>query len=232
MGKRVQAVYNRAVFDAIKVYSMLEVAGLACIRGDRKLFSDLSFKLEAGELLHLHGHNGSGKTTLMRTVCGLMRESDGEIRWNGESIHRLREEFSRDVLFIGHKNGIKDDLTGVENLRVCSALDGNPITEQQAWESLEKMGLIGHEDLPSRVLSQGQKRRVALARLLVNKSRLWVLDEPFTALDVAAVDFLQSIMRDHLNGGGMVMLTTHQEVKITREQVKELRLGWKEEGRV
>lgn len=211
---------------------MLEVAGLACIRGDRKLFSDLSFRLEAGELLHLHGHNGSGKTTLMRTVCGLMKESDGEIRWNGESIHRLGEDFTRDVVYIGHKNGIKDDLTGVENLRVCSALDGNRITERQAWDALERMGLMGHEDLPSRVLSQGQKRRVALARLLVNKSRLWVLDEPFTALDVAAVDFLQSIIRDHIDSGGMVILTTHQEVRITREQVKELQLGWKEVGHV
>ena len=211
---------------------MLEVAGLACVRGDRKLFSDLSFNLQPGELLHLHGHNGSGKTTLMRTLCGLVRESAGEIRWQGESIHKLGEEYTREVLYIGHKNGIKDDLTGVENLRVGSALDGNPVSSNQAWEALEQMGLRGHEDLPSRVLSQGQKRRVALARLLLNRSRLWVLDEPFTALDVAAVEFLQSIIRHHVDGGGMVILTTHQEVKITREQVKELRLGWKEDGRV
>ncbi|MCW8948792.1 MAG: cytochrome c biogenesis heme-transporting ATPase CcmA [Sedimenticola sp.] len=211
---------------------MLEVSGLACVRGDRKLFFDLSFTLAAGELLHLHGHNGSGKTTLMRTLCGLIKESEGEIRWNNESIHGLGEEFTREVVYIGHKNGIKDDLTGVENLRVCTALDGYPITEQQAWDALEKMGLRGHEDLPSRVLSQGQKRRVALARLLVNQSKLWILDEPFTALDVAAVDFLQSIIRAHINGGGMVILTTHQEVKITREQVKELQLGWKEAGHV
>lgn len=211
---------------------MLEVAGLACVRGDRKLFSDLSFSLQAGELLHLHGHNGSGKTTLMRTLCGLIRESEGEIRWQGRSIHKLGEEYTREVVYIGHKNGIKDDLTGVENLRISSALDGNPVSPERAWEALEQMGLRGHEDLPSRVLSQGQKRRVALARLLLNRSRLWVLDEPFTALDVAAVDFLQSIIRQHVEGGGMVILTTHQEVKITREQVKELRLGWKEDGRV
>jgi heme exporter protein A len=211
---------------------MLEVSGLACVRGDRKLFSDLSFSLAAGELLHLHGHNGSGKTTLMRTLCGLIKESDGEIRWNGESIHRLGEEYTRDVVYIGHKNGIKDDLTGVENLRVCSALDGYPIKESQAWDALAKMGLRGHEDLPSRVLSQGQKRRVALARLLVNQSKLWILDEPFTALDVAAVDFLQSIIRTHIEAGGMVILTTHQEVNITKEQVKELQLGWKEAGHV
>ncbi|MCW8945070.1 MAG: cytochrome c biogenesis heme-transporting ATPase CcmA [Sedimenticola sp.] len=211
---------------------MLEVSGLACVRGDRKLFSDLSFSLAGGELLHLHGHNGSGKTTLMRTLCGLIKESEGEIHWNGESIHSLDEDFTRDVVYIGHKNGIKDDLTGVENLRVCTALDGYPITESQAWDALEKMGLRGHEDLPSRVLSQGQKRRVALARLLVNRAKLWILDEPFTALDVAAVDFLQSIIRSHIEAGGMVILTTHQEVKITKEQVKELQLGWKEAGHV
>ncbi len=211
---------------------MLEVSGLACVRGDRKLFSDLSFSLARGELLHLHGHNGSGKTTLMRTLCGLIKESEGEIHWNGESIHSLGEDFTRDVVYIGHKNGIKDDLTGVENLRVCTALDGYPITELQAWDALEKMGLRGHEDLPSRVLSQGQKRRVALARLLVNRSKLWILDEPFTALDVAAVDFLQSIIRSHIEAGGMVILTTHQAVNITKEQVKELQLGWKEAGHV
>ena len=211
---------------------MLEVAGLSCVRGDRRLFSDLSFTLDTGELLHLHGHNGSGKTTLMRTLCGLMRESAGEIRWDGRSIHKLGEEYTAEVVYVGHKNGIKDDLTGVENLRVGAALDGYPVTETQAWDALARMGLKGHEDLPSRVLSQGQKRRVSLARLLLNKSRLWVLDEPFTALDVAAVEFLQSIIRDHLNRGGMVILTTHQEVGITREQVKELRLGWKEAGRV
>ena len=232
MGKLGQAVYNRAVFCLHKVHLMLEVAGLACVRGDRKLFSDLSFTLEAGELLHLHGHNGCGKTTLMRSLCGLLKESAGDIHWNGESIHKLGEEYTRDVVYIGHKNGIKDDLTGIENLRVCSALDGYPITEEQAWAALKDMGLRGHEDLPSRVLSQGQKRRVALARLLVNQSQLWILDEPFTALDVAAVDFLQSIIRKHIDQGGMVILTTHQEVKITSEQVKELQLGWKEAGHV
>ncbi len=209
---------------------MLEVVGLACVRGDRKLFTDLSFNLNAGELLHLHGHNGSGKTTLLRTLCGLVKESDGQITWNGTPIHKLGEDYTRHVVYIGHKNGIKDDLTGVENLRVTSALDGFQISERDAWEALEKMGLRGHEDLPSRVLSQGQKRRVALARLLANDAKLWVLDEPFTALDVAAVDFLQTIIREHINQGGMAILTTHQEVKITREQVKELRLGWKEAG--
>jgi len=211
---------------------MLEVVDLECIRGDRTLFSGLSFSLGEGELLHLFGHNGCGKTTLMRTLCGLIRENSGDILWQGESARKLGESYTRDVVYIGHKNGIKDDLTGVENLRFSSTLDGFPITEDTAWGALAKMGLRGHEDLPSRVLSQGQKRRVALARLLVNSAKLWVLDEPFTALDVAAVDYLQTIIQKHVDGGGMVILTTHQEVNITHGQVKELKLGWKEDGRV
>ncbi len=204
---------------------MLEVKDLECIRGDRRLFSGLSFSLHPGELLHLYGHNGSGKTTLMRTVCGLIQPIAGVIRWRGEGARALGEEFTRELIYIGHKNGIKDDLSGVENLRISSVLDGVPISEQSAWEALEKMGLRGHEDLPTRFLSQGQKRRVALARLLVNEIPLWILDEPFTALDKTAVRSLQAVIQSHLEKGGMVILTTHQEVALTRGEVKRLRLG-------
>ncbi len=211
---------------------MLDVVDLECVRGDRRLFSGLSFSLEAGTLLHLHGHNGSGKTTLMRTLCGLVLPTAGEISWDGESIRKQGEEYRRDLVYIGHKSGIKDDLTGVENLRISCALDGVPVSEKEAWDSLEKMGLNGHEDLPARVLSQGQTRRVALARLLVNKARIWILDEPFTALDKAAVAFLQSVIRAHVDDGGMVILTTHQEVKITSGPVQSLQPGWKRDGDV
>ncbi len=211
---------------------MLDVSNLECQRGDRRLFTGLSFSLDKGELLHLHGHNGSGKTTLLRTVCGLILPTEGEVRWDGENIRKLREEFTRDVVYIGHKNGIKEDLTGLENLRIASALDGVPISEQQAWDALEQIGLRGHEDLPTKVLSQGQKRRVAMARLLVNRCRIWVLDEPFTALDKAAVEMLQAVIRQHVEEGGMVILTTHQEVSLTEGQVKQLQLGWKKEGTV
>jgi heme exporter protein A len=206
---------------------MLEVVNLECQRGDRRLFTDLGFSLEKGELLHLHGHNGSGKTTLLRTICGLIQPTQGEVRWDGANIRELREEFSRDLVYVGHKNGIKDDLTGVENLRISCALDGIPISQEQAWDALERMGLQGHEDLPTKVLSQGQKRRVSLARLLVNRSPIWILDEPFTALDKAAVGMLQSVISGHVQEGGMVILTTHQEVSLTQGQVKQLQLGWK-----
>jgi len=211
---------------------MLEVVNLQCTRGDRRLFSGIAFELAPGELLHLHGHNGSGKTTLMRTLCGLVTPTEGEVRWKGEPIRRQRDEFHAELLYLGHKNGIKDDLTGVENLRTACRLAGVAISEKEAWEVLERMGLRGHEDLPSRVLSQGQQKRVALARLLVSEAPLWLLDEPFVGLDAAAVELLQSVIRGHVENGGMVVLTTHQEVALTSGRVKRLRLGWKKDGDV
>lgn len=211
---------------------MLEVNNLECIRGDRSLFSELGFSLDAGELLHLQGHNGSGKTTLLRTLCGLIAPSAGAVNWNGKNIRRQREEFSSEMLFLGHLNGLKDDLTAVENLRILCQLDGLDAGDEVLWQVLEKMGLYGHEDLPVRVLSQGQKRRVSLARLLLSKSPLWLLDEPFTALDKAAVDFLQTVIADHIKQDGLVILTTHQDVALTTGEVKQLRLGWKKDGDV
>jgi heme exporter protein A len=211
---------------------MLEVNNLECIRGDRSLFSGLGFSLETGELLHLQGHNGSGKTTLLRTLCGLIAPSEGAVNWNGKNIRRQREEFAAEMLFLGHLNGLKDDLTAVENLRILCQLDGLDAGDEELWQVLDKMGLYGFEDLPVRVLSQGQKRRVSLARLLLSKSPLWLLDEPFTALDKAAVDFLQTVIADHIKQGGLVILTTHQEVALTTGEVKQLRLGWKEDGDV
>jgi heme exporter protein A len=211
---------------------MLEVAELECVRGDRRLFTDLSFSLAQGELLYLHGHNGSGKTTLMRAICGLFHPSAGEISWNGESIRELSEEYTREVIYIGHKNGIKDDLTALENLQILSTLDGVHMTEEQAWDSLERIGLRGYEDLPTQVLSQGQKRRVALARLLAHEAKLWILDEPFTALDKDAVAMLQEVIRTHVDGGGLALLTTHQEVQLTDGQVKRLQLGAGGQGHV
>ncbi len=211
---------------------MLEVTELECQRGDRCLFTDLTFDLGKRELLHLYGHNGSGKTTLMRTVCGLITPTHGSIHWTGENIRKQRDEFAAELVYLGHKNGIKDDLTGVENLLVACKLDGNHVTRQQAWDALERMGLHGHEDLPARVLSQGQQKRVALSRLLLTRAPLWILDEPFVGLDVAAVDLLQAVIRQHVEQGGMVILTTHQEVELTSGKVKKLRLGWKPDGDV
>lgn len=207
---------------------MLDTHQLACMRGDRRLFAGLDIALDEGELLYVHGHNGSGKTTLLRALCGLVRPEDGVIRWRGRDIAELREDYARELLYLGHKNGIKGDLTGVENLRVASVLDGHPVGEAEAWAALGRIGLDGHEDLETKVLSQGQQRRVALARLLVSRAPLWILDEPFVALDKGAVELLQQVIREHVAGGGMVVLTTHQEVPLTEGTVKRLKLGWRE----
>ncbi len=204
---------------------MLEATELECTRGDRCLFSGLNLRLEAGELLHVQGRNGSGKSTLLRALSGLFQPSDGTISWNGTAIEDLREEFGREVLYLGHKPGIKGDLTALENLHFAAALDGETITNEQAWQALEQVGLRGFEDLPCKHLSQGQKRRVTLARLLTTQTKLWVLDEPFSALDTVAVEELQGWIATHIANGGMVILTTHQEVALTRGALKQLKLG-------
>lgn len=204
---------------------MLEVTDLECRRGDRLLFSGLSFALEAGTLLHVRGRNGSGKTTLLRALCGLLMPDAGDILWNGTNTRRLREDFHRDTLYFGHLNGIKSELTAVENLRVSATLDDDPVGEERLWDALEQMGLGGFEDLPTKMLSQGQKKRVALARLLLSDALLWVLDEPFTALDVDAVDQLQMFIAQHVASDGLVILTTHQEVPLTSGQIRRLHLG-------
>ncbi|KXX65342.1 cytochrome c biogenesis heme-transporting ATPase CcmA [Marichromatium gracile] len=204
---------------------MLEVVQLECRRGDRLLFSALDVEVGGGTLLHVRGRNGSGKTTLLRALCGLFTPERGEIRWRGTPIAELGDEYHRDLLYFGHLNGIKGDLTGVENLRVTTTLDGERLDEQVLWAALARIGLQGFEDLPTRMLSQGQKKRVALARLVLSRAPLWVLDEPFTALDTAAVALLETLIAEHVAGGGIVVLTTHQDVPLTSGQVARLDLG-------
>lgn len=203
----------------------LQIDTLCCMRGDRVLFRDLSFAVGDSELLHLKGRNGSGKTTLLRALAGLLLPESGEIRWQGRNIRSLREDYARHLLYLGHLNGIKGDLSAVENLRIAAILDGFELSEPRAWEILAEIGLRGHEDLPTKHLSQGQKRRVALARLLANNARVWILDEPFTALDVAAVQLLQDVIHRHVGNGGMAIVTTHQEVAMIGANTRTIELG-------
>ena len=204
---------------------MLTVSQLECRRGDRRLFSDVNFSLAEGRLLHVLGPNGAGKTTLLRSLCGLFQPDGGEIAWHGEDVRKDWEGFRRRILFFGHLNGIKGELNGVENLRVATVLAGRRMEDEAFWRALAQMGLAGFEDLPVRILSQGQKKRVALARLLLTDARLWILDEPFTALDVEAVALLQQRITDHVQAGGMVVLTTHQEVPLPEDRIQRLVLG-------
>jgi heme exporter protein A len=204
---------------------MLEASNLECVRGERRLFAGVGFRLEEGEMLFLQGRNGSGKTTLLRMICGLTHPVAGEIRWKGETIGQLGEEFREVLCYLGHLNAIKEELTPLENLTASAKLAGETLTEDEALDALEAVGLAGREDLACKYLSQGQKRRVALARLVHEKRALWVLDEPFVALDVAAVAWLAGLIGAHLQRGGMVVLTTHQAVDIPAAQVRELKLS-------
>jgi len=204
---------------------MLEVSNLSCIRGDHQLFSGLSFSLNAGELMQVQGENGSGKTSLLRTLCGFMQAAEGEIRWRGKKVDDLGEEFNAEMLYFGHLNAIKDELNAVENLRINSGLAGYTVSEQDALNVLRRMGLRRKERLPVKVLSQGQRRRVALSRLLVGDASLWILDEPLAALDIAAVELMQELIGEHLSKGGMVIFTTHQPLLVTGVKTRQLSLS-------
>lgn len=203
----------------------LEWRGLMIERGDRLLCSDLSYRLEPATALLIEGANGAGKTTLLRALCGLFMPSEGEILWGEENIRKLGEEYRRHLLYLGHLGGIKLELNALENLRFYCQLLGQPVDEERLWRALDRIGLKGFEDLPCKMLSQGQKRRVALARLLLSEEPLWVLDEPFVALDVAAVELLQEVIAGHVESGGMAIMTTHQTVPLTEGQIARLKLG-------
>ena len=194
--------------------SMLSVANLSCVRGERRLFSGLAFDLAAGEWLHVQGENGAGKTTLLRALVGLSHPDQGEIRWQNQLIGELAEDYRRELLYLGHYGAVKEELTPLENLTLAALLDGRRLDDREALAALHRFGLKGREELPVRFLSAGQKRRVLLARLVTRKAVLWVLDEPFTALDVKAVDMLSALIAEHVTGGGMAILTSHQAMPI------------------
>jgi heme exporter protein A len=202
----------------------LSVINLQCTRGDRQLFSNLSLHLKPRQLLFLEGRNGSGKTTLIRTLCALFVADKGDILWQNQPIKAHLEAYHQALFYLGHLNAIKGGLTALENLRFNHAMSGQSNTDNELLNALEKIGLFGYEDFPTRQLSQGQKRRVALARLLVNKSPLWILDEPFVALDKTAVELLQGIISQHIEAGGMAIITTHQAVPLIEGKIQHLNL--------
>jgi len=205
---------------------MIEAVELTCERGERLLFAGLNFSAEIGTLLRIAGPNGTGKTSLLRIMCGLLEPTAGEVRWKGGNIRKLREDYWKDLVYIGHLNGVKDDLTVRENLRVSVRVAGRAATEARLAQALDAVGLAGFEESMARFLSQGQRRRVALARLYVSEAvPLWILDEPFTALDVRGVANLSALIARHIEGGSTVVLTTHQEVPVDAARRKRVDLG-------
>ncbi|GLR63895.1 cytochrome c biogenesis heme-transporting ATPase CcmA [Marinospirillum insulare] len=203
--------------------ALLTAHKLACERDERRLFNDLSFNLYAGELLQLEGPNGAGKTSLMRLLAGLLPFSEGEILWQGQNIDACREYFYQSILFIGHLAGIKAELSPLENLTWFAALEGihdETLLEQALWQ----VGLAGYEDHPCHQLSAGQKRRAALARLTFTQRLVWLLDEPFTALDKNAVAAIENLLIAHSQAGGAVILTSHHALEAL-PNLKKLSLG-------
>ncbi|BBF23696.1 cytochrome c biogenesis heme-transporting ATPase CcmA [Sutterella megalosphaeroides] len=199
---------------------ILEVRGLTCERGERTLFRGMNFAVEPGTLVRVAGSNGAGKTTLLRLLTGLMRPVEGEILWRGTPIAKAAEDFWSELCYIGHRNGVKDDLSVIENVMINARVASLKATEAEALDALAAVGLSDFIDVPAGQLSQGQRRRVALARLWLSRSvPLWILDEPFTALDVKGVARLATLIGEHVSEGGVVMLVTHQEVPVEKARL-------------
>ena len=189
---------------------MLAASNLSCIRGTQRLFNGINLKLDAGQWLYLQGENGAGKTSLLRILAGLALPEAGEVLWQKTPIGEQRNQYHQDLLYIGHHAGLKEDLTLTENLQALCRMDGLRVSDANIRDALTRMGLSKRQHLPARVLSAGQKRRGLLARTLLRPAKLWVLDEPFNALDVNAVADVQNLLKDHLAQGGLLVLTSHQ----------------------
>ena len=190
---------------------------LRCIRGNQTLFQSLNLQLDAGQWLYLQGENGAGKTSLLRILAGLTLPAEGEVLWQNTPIGKQRATYHQDLLYIGHHAGLKEDLTLTENLRAQLAIDGVKVTNTAIREALTRMGLGKRQHLPARVLSAGQKRRGLLARALIRPAKLWILDEPFNALDVQAIAHVQDLLKSHLANGGLLVLTSHQTPDLGNE---------------
>jgi len=201
----------------------LIVKSLSCERGYRELFDNLNFELQAGEILHIKGENGTGKTSLLRILAGLALPVEGSIFFHGYDCRKYRSEYNEHIAFIGHKPGIKMELTPVENIQSYCDL-GTGKTRQQILDILYQVGLYGFEEMYCNQLSAGQKRRVALAQAILSDAKLWILDEPFTSLDVVGIEFFLKMIQQHVESGGMILLTTHQEVNLKHCTTKYLQL--------
>ena len=210
----------------MRIINLLEIKSITCIKQDRCLFEHLSFVLEAGQIMQIEGPNGAGKTSLLRIIAGFAHADDGQVLHNGKPITDYYEDFATQLVFIGHKTGVNGQLTAHENM--CHWLDVHGYEQiTDGYSILAKLGLVGLEDVPVRTLSAGQQRRVALARLWMNNAKLWILDEPFTALDKKGVAMLQEQFSYQLKRGGAILLTTHQDLTTHFNELKTVTLEYR-----
>ena len=203
--------------------AQLQILDLSCIRDDRVLFEHLNLTLNSGQMLLVEGRNGSGKTSLLRILTGLKLADAGDILWQGESIYQLRADYYEAVNYVGHHDGVKRELTCLENLRLVQAM-GRP-AEIDLDDALERVNLFRYGDTPVGNLSAGQKRRLALARLLVTESLLWILDEPFTSLDKKSMASFENLFEQHIQQSGMVVMTSHHDIKMSGQNLQRLNLS-------
>lgn len=201
----------------------LRAIELSCIRDDRTLFSGLSFSVEPHQVVLVEGRNGCGKTTLLRTLCGIRPIDEGEVTWCGQPLDRMGPEYHAELAYVGHHDGVKRDLTAYENLEVHLAL--GKANGVEIDDALEQVELGGYEDSPAASLSAGQRRRLALARLLITESPLWILDEPLTSLDRHGIGVFKELMRRHTEAGGMVVLTAHHDLAFEDVDVQRINLS-------
>ncbi len=201
----------------------LEVKNLFCERDERILFENFSFQINPAEVVQIVGQNGSGKTSLLRILCGLSDAYTGEIYWQGQAIDEVRDEFYQSMLYVGHLAGVKSVLTPEENLRWMMQLNKG-LNKCSIMDALQQVGLFGFEDVPCHSLSAGQQRRVGLARLYLSSAPLWILDEPFTALDKKGVQEKERLIASHVHEGGAVILTTHHDLMVPGKTVRPINL--------
>jgi len=197
-----------------KTVSLLHARDLSCFRGEVCLFENLGFELSAGEALQVEGANGAGKTSLLRIIAGMTPPDEGDVQWRGQSIKGCRSDFNAQLAYLGHHLGLKHELTVEENLRASILIQGAADSLGQVADVLRHVGLSDRSDLPVRVLSAGQKQRVALARMLLVGAVLWVMDEPFTALDSSGIGLIGDLLGDHLDRGGLAVMTSHQAIPL------------------
>lgn len=202
---------------------LLQINNLACIRDDRVLFEHLSLSLAAGQMLLVEGRNGSGKTSLLRILTGLKLADEGEVLWKGQSIEKLTADYYEQVSYVGHHDGVKRELTCLENLRLVQAM-GRP-SNLDLDEVLDRVNLYRYGDTLMGSLSAGQKRRLALARLFATESTLWILDEPFTSLDKASMGNFETMFEQHMQQGGNVVMTSHHDIAMQGPAIKRLDLS-------